>query len=341
MSNYNSIFTDDQENNSWNIAFDMIGENVDILDVGCSNGNFGEALISKKRCRVDGIEMAHDDYILALKKLNKVHNYSIEDFLNDINNKKKYDYIVFLDVIEHLVDPVSVLKRLKSKLKKGGKIIFSIPNMAHISVRLMLLSGEFDYGETGLLDNTHLHFYTKKEIERVFGLSGFTHIEFNRTEVNYKEEILDSELKKIGIISISKNLRKELLSNSASIFQYVGCAWLDDGSVSEYKIKKSILSRFLYSPNPQGIIYKWYNEQISNRDKEIKIMSKEIDNHKKILNDYESDCLNNRKIKGEIEGLKKSLSLITESKRYRLMNKLANSLNRFKSNNKESKNEEE
>lgn len=331
MSNYNGQFIDEQENSSWNTAFSIIKPGSSVLDVGCSNGNFGKALIDKKRCQVDGIEMAEDDYALASKVLNNTYNCSIEEFVNNKKNKKKYDYIVFLDVIEHLVNPASTLESLKNKLEPDGKVIFSIPNMAHISVRLMLLSGEFDYGKTGLLDNTHLHFYTKKEIERIFGEAGFGYISFDRTEVQYKEPILESELKKVGIDKISNNLKKELLSNSASIFQYVGYASIKDGTGETPRINQSIISREAYNPDPQGVIHRWYEEQITNRDKEIQNMAGVISSQKSIIQDLES----------KLGKTKKEISIITESKRYKLINKAVNKLNRFKFRNKESKNEEQ
>lgn len=172
MSNYSNVVLSDDPNTPWYRIFAYIEPQSRVLDVGCSAGNFGKALIDQKKCMVDGIEVNKQDSIKAKKKLMNVYNINIEN--TDFKNLPgDYRYIYFGDVIEHLVDPVSVLKKITKLLSKDGEILFSIPNMAHLSVRLMLLSGEFNYAKTGLLDNTHLHFYTFKEIERVFNEAGY------------------------------------------------------------------------------------------------------------------------------------------------------------------------
>jgi hypothetical protein len=85
----------------------------------------------------------------------------------------RFDVILFSDVLEHLRDPAALLKRVRPFLTDGGSIIASIPNIAHGSVRLALLHGEFRYRELGLLDNTHIHFFTRESIQDTFEASGY------------------------------------------------------------------------------------------------------------------------------------------------------------------------
>ncbi len=278
MSNYKGVFKPGALNNPWNIAFNFIKNSSIVLDVGCSTGNFGEALIKYKKCIVDGIEPDKDDSIIADKKLRKVSTKFVEESLNTDLKKEKYDAIVFLDVIEHLNNPVVTLRNLNKNLKPNGIVVFSIPNMAHISVRLMLLKGEFEYAKTGLLDNTHLHFYTIKEIERLFTEAGFTINTLGQTEAIYSDDQIADELNKLGI-KFNDKLGKILKDDSAHIFQYVGTAVVS----SSKKINRKLLN-----PDPQGNISKWYEDHIRKQTTEIKKLNDVINKQNDILsNDQE------------------------------------------------------
>ena len=276
MSNYNGQFVMDAPNNTWNKVFDMVRPSSIVLDVGCSNGNFGKALIENKGCIVDGIEIDKEDARIASTKLRSVYVGFIEDAIKGSFKDKKYDFITFLDVIEHLYDPVQTLKSIRKNLDNKGAILFSIPNMAHVSVRLMIMSGRFEYGNTGLLDNTHLHFYTKQEIERVFNDAGFNITNWDFTEAIYTEDLLRKELKKLGIKNSTPDLIKLLNSSDSRIFQYIGKA-------KPTRIIPSV--RPHYSPNPQGVITNWYEkrekellEEINRNVEQIKILQQENNN---------------------------------------------------------------
>ena len=80
--------------------------------------------------------------------------------------KSQFDYIIFADVLEHLQDPTTVLKDCQGLLNHHGEIIISIPNVAHFSNRLGLLFGIWNYGARGILDKTHLRFYTKSSFQK-------------------------------------------------------------------------------------------------------------------------------------------------------------------------------
>ncbi|MGC8514039.1 MAG: methyltransferase domain-containing protein [Acidimicrobiales bacterium] len=89
--------------------------------------------------------------------------------------------VVFADVLEHLRDPVAVLRRASKLLAPGGSVVISIPNVAHGSVRLSLLEGRFDYRPLGLLDDTHLRFFTRSSLEAMLGAAGFSAVDVRRT----------------------------------------------------------------------------------------------------------------------------------------------------------------
>ena len=84
-----------------------------------------------------------------------------------------FDYIIFGDVLEHLREPERAVKRMKQYLKPGGNVIASVPNIMNISVLVALLKGRFQYYNNGLLDRTHIHFFTRKELIKMFEECGF------------------------------------------------------------------------------------------------------------------------------------------------------------------------
>lgn len=222
MSNYSDSSFGTDRNSSWYKIYHLIQNESHVLDIGCSSGNFGEELIKKKNCVVDGIELDYDDYEKAKTKLNKVFNLNIEtDDLSIIT--ERYDYIYFGDVIEHLVNPVHALQRIKPLLKKDGYVLFSLPNMSHASVRFMLLGGDFEYGETGLLDKTHLHFYTEHELNRVMNQAGLEIVTFDPVIKDYPKDLIDKELKKVGLAG-SDEFYRFINTSNASIYQLVGAA---------------------------------------------------------------------------------------------------------------------
>jgi 2-polyprenyl-3-methyl-5-hydroxy-6-metoxy-1,4-benzoquinol methylase len=222
MSNYSDSAYSDDPNSSWKKIFDYIKNNSDVLDVGCSIGTFGKHLSLEKGCVVDGIELDKKDFKEAKGNLNNAYNLNIEtDDLSQIN--KKYDYIYFGDVIEHLVAPSKALEKTSRLLKTNGEVVFSIPNMSHSSVRLMLLSGRFKYGETGLLDKTHLHFYDYEELIRVFSNGGYEIVYFDPVLKDLPNEIIDKELSQVGL-KRTATFMNFLRTSEASVYQFVGAA---------------------------------------------------------------------------------------------------------------------
>jgi len=280
MSNYSdSSFNESETNTSWKKVFDLIPERSKVLDVGCSSGNFGDVLKRKKVCVVDGIELDSSDAKEASTKLRKVFIKNVEtDSLEGMD--KDYDIIYFGDVIEHLVDPVPVLKKIKNHLNSRGKVVFSIPNMAHISVRLMLLGGDFEYTETGLLDKTHLHFYTQSEVSRVFADSGYKIDQLQFVVKDYPKDLIQRELSKSGLkaSSVFFDIAKK---PNASAFQFVGSASRSNNA------KPKTLKEF----GPIDMFESYHNDIVSD--------------YKRQLKDLESLKKENLKLRGYLEDIKK------------------------------------
>lgn len=145
----------------------------DVLEIGCGQGNFGKGLKLKYQCSVTGIEINEDQAKVAAKNLDKVYASSVEEAIYKLRDKQ-FDLIVANDVLEHLQDPYEVIKKLSKKLARNGRIISSIPNVRNFHVVYALLRNkEWKYTESGILDFTHLRFFTCKSIIEMYESNGY------------------------------------------------------------------------------------------------------------------------------------------------------------------------
>lgn len=160
-------FNIENKNDSHCIIANLVKEKSRVLDVGCATGIIGKLLKQNKKSKIDGIEYDKVSFNMA-KEMNiyeNIYNCSItetnsKEFQEFYNNKIKYDYIIFADILEHLINPWEVLYCFSAKLKKGGKILISIPNISHIDIIKGLLNDQFNYNNVGILDSTHIRFFT-------------------------------------------------------------------------------------------------------------------------------------------------------------------------------------
>ncbi|GAA4897202.1 hypothetical protein GCM10023311_22480 [Flaviramulus aquimarinus] len=144
-----------------------------ILDVGCGNGIFATNLKRMNNAEVWGIELMKEEAEIARKELFKVFDGPCEENI-ELLPDNYFDVIYFNDVLEHLTDPYTVLKKIKSKLNKGGIIISSIPNIRYHNVLIPLIfKKKFEYEAYGVLDRTHLRFFTKKSIKTMYENLGY------------------------------------------------------------------------------------------------------------------------------------------------------------------------
>ena len=151
----------------------LIENNSLILDIGCATGYLGNYLIKNKNCSVYGIEIEEEPATLAKNCYKDVYLADIEDASIFSTISLKFDYIVLGDVIEHLVKPERVLLNIHKLMKTGSSLIVSIPNIASWRIRFGLLFGHFNYTETGILDKTHLRFFTLNSSIKMFQECGY------------------------------------------------------------------------------------------------------------------------------------------------------------------------
>jgi len=138
-----------------------------VLSLGCGYGHTEYELL-KRNIEVWAIEKDEIAAIEAEKRVSKV----IVGDLSEVNDRCPDDYfdcLMFPDILEHLVDPYGTLKLYLNKLRKGGIVVASLPNVRLFSVVIPLVFfGRWDYKEEGVLDETHLRFFTKKSIKELF-----------------------------------------------------------------------------------------------------------------------------------------------------------------------------
>ncbi len=223
MSHYtNNLFDPNAKNNQWLHLFEYVPKQSRVLDVGCSSGNFGDVLINEKHCEVIGIDIDEPDIELAQTKLTAAKVRNIER--DDISELGTFDVIIFADVLEHLLDPIAALHKVKKQLRPNGRIVFSIPNMGHISVRLLLLKGFFEYISIGVLDRTHLHYYDEQEVQHLFAEAKLEIKEVHPHTWTYPKSKISEELYNMGLGIIDDKFYKTLDDTKAQVWQFVGYA---------------------------------------------------------------------------------------------------------------------
>lgn len=139
-----------------------------ILDVGSAQGMLGQ-LLQGTNLEVDAVEPNAEWADSARPYYRQMFQATIEDAPLP---EQKYKVIVCADVLEHTVDPVAVLKRLRACATPDATFIVSLPNVAHIAVRFLLLFGYFPKMDRGPLDRTHLHFFTRETATDMLAKAG-------------------------------------------------------------------------------------------------------------------------------------------------------------------------
>ena len=146
----------------------LIGSDRRVLELGPATGSMTQVL-RERGCTVVAIEVDPEMAKVAAQYCERVITADLDELDLDAElGTDRFDVIVAADVLEHLKDPLSALRRLRNFLKPGGHFVVSLPNIAHGSVRIALLQGHFDYQNVGLLDASHLRFFTRESIGHLF-----------------------------------------------------------------------------------------------------------------------------------------------------------------------------
>lgn len=195
----------------------LIPDGSRVLEVGCAGGHVTRALRGRG-CHVTAVERdaglaeaarAYADAMIAA-------DVEAPTFFKTLGGQV-FDVILLGDVLEHLVRPGDLLRGLKAHLHPSGWIVTSIPNVAHASVRLALLLGEFRYRDCGLLDATHLRFFTADSLAELFDASGYEVCDVERV----RQGFFDTEIK-IDPATVPVVVLRQLMRDAdADTYQWV------------------------------------------------------------------------------------------------------------------------
>ncbi len=162
-----------------------------ILEFGCGEAPLGAALKARQKCRVVGIEIDPRAAAVARKRIDDVYCGDARQIVALI--REKFDWIIGGDIVEHLDEPWSFLADLRGVCSPGGHLLLSIPNVANAAVVSDLIRGRFDYVYMGLTCVGHLRFFTKRTIEEMLSIAGWTVVEITPQETaatRGREELL-------------------------------------------------------------------------------------------------------------------------------------------------------
>jgi len=179
---------DDSPGSTHNLVLGLVQPGSRVLEFGCATGYMSQALRDRLGATVVGVELDAESARLAEEHADRVLVGDAEmlDLEAELGGER-FDAILFADVLEHLRDPAALLKRVRPFVDEGGVVVASIPNVAHAAVRLALLGGSFRYREQGLLDETHLRFFTREGIQDLFETSGYLITQWLRRRLDVEE----------------------------------------------------------------------------------------------------------------------------------------------------------
>ncbi|MDJ0836625.1 MAG: methyltransferase domain-containing protein [Acidobacteriota bacterium] len=194
-----------------------------ILEMGCGAGALGGTYLAEVNgtCRYLGVEAVAEQAEAARSKLSKVWTGNLEVMTNDAFEVEpgSLDCLIYGDVLEHLIDPWTELARRRPLLAPDGVVMACIPNVGHWSTLAQLFMGDWPYGDKGILDKTHLRFFTAKSIARMFEGAGYT-------ITRMKGVLLDNKLTERFVPAFRETALRlgfdaDAFVNQTSAYQYV------------------------------------------------------------------------------------------------------------------------
>ena len=218
-SKYSVKIEELNDNTSHRIILGQITPGSTVLECGCASGYMTRYMTEMLGAKVSIVELNPSDY-------DKAREYAADGICTDLESRewwdyyqgRKFDYILFADVLEHLLNPERVLNRAVDLLKEDGTIIASIPNVAHADILVNLLNGRWNYTPLGLLDNTHIHFWAEKNLDGLFRQAGLTVVEQDYTILSPFTTEQKSEENLLGLLPAIYTLCHQPF---ADVYQFV------------------------------------------------------------------------------------------------------------------------
>jgi len=172
---YGGEFQPNNPNNPRTIIAGWVVPHSRVLEIGPGEGVIGNWLKNEKDCHVAGVEFVSEAARAISQTFDAVIEGSIEDpsVQSQIDVLPRFDAVIFADVLEHLVNPWNVLRVTRRWLSPQGRVLISVPNIAHWIARFNLLRGNWDYTDGFLMDKTHLRWFTRRTAQEMAHTSGY------------------------------------------------------------------------------------------------------------------------------------------------------------------------
>jgi methionine biosynthesis protein MetW len=179
---YDDIVDLNDSNRPTTELFHLVPNGSRVLDIGCATGYLARALSERKGCRVVGLEIDAEAARGAASACERLIAGDVEDPAILAQAGDGFDAIIMADLLEHLRQPEEMLRRVRGLLAPGGALLLSVPNVAHFTVRKHLLLGRFERTDRGILDRSHLHFFTLSSLRRLLEQ---TEYRIERVDISY------------------------------------------------------------------------------------------------------------------------------------------------------------
>ncbi|MGQ8876872.1 methyltransferase domain-containing protein [Delftia sp. NA_296.1] len=209
------------ERTSLSVLAGHVRAQAHILDLGCGSGALGAFLAEHKQCVCDGVTLSQEEARHAAPFYRHVHVADLEDCdLDRLFGDTRYDYIVCADVLEHLRQPERILAACRKRLTSEGRLLISVPNAGYSGLVAELLHGEFRYREEGLLDRTHLRFFTRRSLSRFLAEQGW-----QVDDIDTIERALPESEFRVAYDSLPPAVARHLLATpDALAYQFIASA---------------------------------------------------------------------------------------------------------------------
>ncbi len=291
------------ENNSHTQLIQRVPEGAEVLELGCATGYMSEVLTRKRGCRVTGVEY-------DVEAARRAREHVDELIVADVDRPgwdaplagRRFDVATCADIIEHLKHPLAFLQTLRECLKPDGKLLVSVPNSAHVAIRLELLEGRLTYEDEGLLDHTHVHFYTHASLAALLRRAGFSIDEFSYTFHDMPDELISERLARVGLQATEKTL-SVLHAPDAVAYQFIVAA-----SIAKSPRPEAVVELHDLPLRDSMEVYRNLLAELDAtrrvaqaRDAEIVDHRREIASQKNEIAHYKAVLASERRIAGELE----------------------------------------
>ena len=157
----------------------MVGQSKRVLEIGCGPGSITKLLTQHGQCRVTALELDPEAITKVAPYCEAIMQADLNsaDWPHLLDGAERFDVLVAADVLEHLYDPWTTLRRMAPLINPNGYLVISLPHVGHAAVVSCLINGDFEYRDWGLLDRTHIRFFGFKNIRELFAQADLKIIE--------------------------------------------------------------------------------------------------------------------------------------------------------------------